>query len=169
MNRNPIPSTLFMIFFAFCLFFSHAVLFAQTDSVVVIFGDTRTKISGNTHTNNTINKSVINKLMQFKPLAVFHTGDIVFNGLKKSAWIRFEEFCSPIINGSKFYPAYGNHELHSKTVSRDFKLPNNGKWYSVDVMNIHFVIIDNFSDYKTGSEQYRWIENDLKNCNKDKF
>lgn len=142
---------------------------AQNDSTIVVFGDTRTTVSGNTHTNNTINKSVINNLMHFKPLAVFHTGDIVFNGLKKSAWIRFEDFCAPIINGSKFYPAYGNHELHSKTVSRDFKLPNNGKWYSVDIVRFHFLIIDNFSDYKVGSEQYQWLENDLKNCSADKF
>ncbi len=143
--------------------------FSQNDSVIVVFGDTRTVVSGNAYPNNFVNKSIIKTLMQFKPLAVFHTGDIVFNGLKKSAWEKFREFSKSILDNSRLYPAYGNHELHSKILSHDFALPHNGKWYSVDLMNIHFLIIDNFSDYKIGSEQYKWIEHDLKNCNKNAF
>jgi len=134
---------------------------SQTDSVIVVFGDTRS--------NPEVHRTVVNKIMLYKPLAVFHTGDLVFNGSKKSAWVTFEEIEAPIIKNSRLYPCYGNHELHSKIMSRDFALPNNGKWYSVDIGNCHFVVIDNFSDYTKGSEQYQWIENDLNNCPPGKF
>ncbi len=144
-------------------------LFAQQDSVIVVFGDTRTKVSGNTHLNHTANRSVCKKIMHYKPVAVFHTGDIVYNGLKKNSWTTFKKFFAPIIDSSRFYPCYGNHELHSKTVAIDFSLPNNGSWYSVDIGRCHFVVIDNFSDYSKGSAQYQWIENDLKNCPSNYF
>jgi len=143
--------------------------FAQNDPVIVVFGDTRTKVSGNVSTNHTVNQRVCKKIMHYNPVAVFHTGDIVYNGLKKSAWATFKNFFAPIIDSSHFYPCYGNHELRAKTVATDFALPNNGKWYSVDIGKCHFVIIDNFSDYSKGSEQYQWVENDLKNCSSNKF
>jgi hypothetical protein len=157
------------LIFVFLIICRHSILPAQTDSVVVVFGDTRTKVSGNIRINHLVNQSISKKIMQLKPVAVFHTGDIVFNGLKKSAWVTFKKFFSIIIDSSRFYPCYGNHELHSKTVSHDFSLPNNGKWYSVNIMNMHFVIIDNFSDYTKDSEQYLWLENDLNNYEKNKF
>lgn len=153
------------LFFSALLFLNSAWGIAQTDinkdSVVVVFGDTRA--------HPEVHRTVVNKIMLYKPVAVFHTGDLVFNGFKKSAWKKFEEIESPIIQNSRLYPAYGNHELHSKTMAKDFSLPNNGKWYSVDFMNIHFLVIDNFSNYTVGSEQYQWLENDLKNCSKNKF
>lgn len=151
--------------FLVLLFANTTILFSQQahqpDSVVVVFGDTRA--------HPEVHRTVVNKIMSVKPLAVFHTGDLVFNGSKKSAWKTFEEIEAPIIKNSRLYPAYGNHELHSKIMSRDFSLPNNGKWYSVELMNIHFLVIDNYSNYTVGSEQYQWLENDLKKCDKKKF
>ena len=151
----------FFLILVFLFFANNLVLFGQPDSILVVFGDTRA--------HPEVHRTVVNKIMLFKPVAVFHTGDLVFNGLKKSAWKKFEEIESPIIQNSRLYPAYGNHELHSKTMAKDFSLPNNGKWYSVELMNIHFLVIDNFSNYTIGSEQYQWLENDLKNCAKNKF
>jgi len=99
--------------------------------------------------------------MLYKPVAVFHTGDLVYNGNSNSAWSLFQQIMSPILDSSRFYPSFGNHEMHSAKMSDDFKVPNNGKWYSVNIGCIHFVVIDNYSDFKKGSSQYKWLVSDL--------
>jgi acid phosphatase type 7 len=125
----------------------------QNDSVVVIFGDTRT--------NHDVHSTIVKKIMKFKPLAVFHTGDLVFNGKKNSAWAIFKEISKPIIDSCRFYPSFGNHERRSYLMDERFTLPNNGKWYSVNIGKIHFVVIDNYSDFSSNSEQYKWLVSDM--------
>ncbi len=131
------------------------------DSVIVVFGDTRT--------NHEIHREVVKDIMTFKPVAVFHTGDLVFNGSKNSEWTLFESIMKPIIDSSRLYPSFGNHEMHSKLMSKDFKMPNNGKWYSVNLTSIHFVVLDNYSDFSVGSEQYKWLVADLSSVPKNMF
>jgi hypothetical protein len=125
----------------------------KADPVIVIFGDTRT--------NHEVHKAIVKDIMHFKPVAVFHTGDLVYNGKKNSAWSLFRKISEPIIDSSLFYPSFGNHERHSIFLSKDFKVPNNGKWYSVNISKIHFTVIDNYSDFSEGSEQYKWLVADL--------
>ncbi|MEI6124367.1 MAG: metallophosphoesterase [Bacteroidota bacterium] len=133
----------------------------QQDSVVVVFGDTRT--------NHDVHRLVVKDIMKFHPVAVFHTGDLVFNGKKSSDWTLFHEIMKPIIDSSRFYPCFGNHERHSKQMSVSYSVPNNGKWYSVNRMQMHFVVLDNYSNFSPGSEQYNWLVSDLEACSKQLF
>jgi hypothetical protein len=34
----------------------------------------------------------------------------------------------------------------------------------VNIGKVHFTVVDNYSDYAKGSEQYTWLENDLSSC-----
>ncbi len=131
------------------------------DSTIVVFGDTRT--------NHDVHRLIVKNIMQYKPVAVFHTGDLVFNGKSNSAWSIFEQISAPILDSSRFYPSFGNHEMHSAKMTNDFKMPNNGKWYSVNIGKIHFVVIDNYSDFKKGSKQYKWLVSDLAAADKFMF
>jgi len=133
----------------------------NADSVVVIFGDTRT--------NHDVHRIVVKDIMRYKPMAVFHTGDLVYNGKKNSAWSIFKEISAPIIDSSRFYPSFGNHEHHSKYLSDGFTVPNNGKWYSVNICNVHFTVIDNYSDFREGSDQYKWLISDLASSGNSMF
>lgn len=146
------------VFVVLNLQLSYSQIRTNQDSVIVVFGDTRT--------NHEVHRTIVKDIMFYKPIAVFHTGDMVFNGRKNSEWSIFLEISKPIIDSSKFYPSFGNHERHAKIVSEDFMVPNNGKWYSVNIGKIHFTVIDNYSDFSEGSEQYTWLVNDLaSSCN----
>jgi acid phosphatase type 7 len=134
---------------------------SKADSAIVVFGDTRT--------NHEVHRAIVKDIMSYKPVAVFHTGDLVFNGKKNSAWSLFSEISKPIIDSSKFYPSFGNHERHSKMMSDDFSVPNNGKWYGVNIGKVHFTVIDNYSDFSEGSEQYKWLVNDLESAGNYQF
>jgi predicted phosphodiesterase len=146
-------SFILLVFVALNFNASFAQSESKADSVIVVFGDTRT--------NHEVHRVVVKAIMHYKPVAVFHTGDLVYNGKRNSAWSLFKEISAPIIDSSRFYPSFGNHELHAAVMSTDFKLPNNGKWYSVDIGKIHFTVIDNYSDFSMGSEQYKWLVSDL--------
>jgi acid phosphatase type 7 len=153
-----------IIFLSFLLIFCAHGLQAQqnaNDSVVVVFGDTRT--------NHEVHRAIVKEIMKWKPIAVFHTGDLVFNGKKHSAWMLFKEITKPIIDSSRFYPSFGNHERHSRMMDETLSVPNNGKWYSVDINKVHYTVIDNYSDYSPGSEQYKWLVNDLETSANSSF
>jgi predicted phosphodiesterase len=124
---------------------------------IVIYGDSRT--------NHDIHKKIVAAILKEKPIMVFHTGDLVFNGKMKSQWDNFHSIISPLLKIAKFYPCYGNHELKSKLMADYYKLPNKGRWYSVDTLGIHFVVLDNYAKYGKKSKQYKWLNEDLKNNN----
>lgn len=152
----------FVIVMAFCvsLFFIVSESAAQkgndSEGCVVVYGDSRS--------NPAMHKIVVNRLMKYMPLAVFHTGDLVFNGKSQGQWDVFSNTIKPVSDSSEFYACFGNHELHSPLMAAYFKLPNAGKWYSVNILNMHVVVLDNYSDFSAQSPQYEWLVNDLSVC-----
>ena len=126
--------------------------------VIVVYGDSRS--------GKTVQQKIINDIIGFHPTAVFHTGDLVGNGLDPAEWTSFNAIISGLLRTAEFYPALGNHELNSPLFFKNFRLPNNGRWYSVDKSGIHFIVLDTNSDINIGSEQYRWLEKNLKDVNK---
>jgi len=120
---------------------------------IVVYGDTRT--------DHVSHRRVVDAIMKVRPTAVFHTGDLVEDGLNPSHWAVFNRIISPLIKTARFYPALGNHENDSRLYFDNFDLPNNERWYSVEVDGIHFIVLDSNSDIGKGSEQYQWLEHDL--------
>ena len=124
---------------------------------IVIYGDTRT--------DHLAHQKVVETIMKTKPLAVFHTGDLVGNGLDPDHWTTFNTIVSELIKIADFYPALGNHERNSQLFFDNFNLPNNEQWYSLEINGIHFIVLDSNSDIRGTSEQYRWLKSDLKDIN----
>lgn len=126
---------------------------------IVIYGDSRT--------DHQTHQEIVDEIIKTKPAIVFHTGDLVENGLIPAQWTTFNQIVSDLIEIAKFYPALGNHENNSPLYFDNFVLPNNERWYSVEKDNLYFIVLDSNSDCSIGSEQYLWLENNLQNINKN--
>jgi len=126
---------------------------------IVIYGDSRT--GHQTH------QKIVDEIIKTKPAIVFHTGDLVEDGLIPGQWAAFNEIISDLIKIAEFYPALGNHENNSPLYFDNFILPNNERWYSVEKDNLHFIVLDSNSDCSIGSEQYLWLEDDLQYINEN--
>ena len=131
----------------------------SSSSPIIIYGDSRT--------DHQTHQKIVNEIIKIKPSIVFHTGDLVEDGLNPAQWATFNEIISDLVKIAEFYPALGNHENNSPLYFDNFDLPNNERWYIVEKNNLHFIILDSNSDCSIDSEQYLWLEDDLQNINEN--
>ncbi len=122
---------------------------------IVVYGDTRT--GHNEH------RRLVNLIMNLKPLSVFHVGDLVNDGNIQSDWDTLNAIIGPLRAITEYFPALGNHEHQSPLFFANFELPHNEQWYSINRNHIHWIILNTCVAIAPGSEQYRWLENDLAN------
>lgn len=127
--------------------------------IIVVYGDTRTFHDKHQEIADAINT--------FSPNAVFHTGDLVDDGRVADQWTTFNEITAELQATADFYPAAGNHENEAQLFYDNFDLPNNEKWYSVELFGIHFIVLNTNLDISVGSEQYQWLANDLASIESD--
>lgn len=120
---------------------------------IVVYGDSRT--------GHTIHQQIANLIIEVKPSAVFHSGDLVADGRISSQWDTFNSITSQMRAEAEFYPAPGNHEHQSQLYFDNFDLPNNEQWYSVEKNNTHFIILNSCVSTSPDSAQYQWLEADL--------
>lgn len=128
------------------------------DHAMIVYGDTRT--------NHEDHKKIVAAILKVEPEVVFHVGDLVADGRKEDHWAIFNEISKPLLSVVEFYPAAGNHERNSQLYFDNFELPNNERWYFVEKYGVHFIILDSNADLSDTSEQYAWLENDLRNRSK---
>lgn len=151
--KQWIPSVLLLIL---SLLLSSCSGEGGSSGLIAVYGDSRT--------NHNIHRKIAYAISSASPIAVFHTGDMVHQGAQADQWDLFVDIISPITRqGIPFYPALGNHDYPVAIFLNLFNLPNNEEWYSVDIGNIHFIILNNYESYLSGSPQYLWLENDLQN------
>lgn len=129
-----------------------------TNRNIVVYGDSRP--------NDDRHRKVIDAILRISPDVVFHVGDLVNDGNIAGLWGKFNEVTRELREVAEFYPAAGNHEQESPYYYDNFVLPNNEKWYSVEIEAIHFVVLNSNLDLQIGSEQYLWLSNDLANIGK---
>jgi acid phosphatase type 7 len=128
---------------------------------IVIYGDSRT--------NNKIHQKIVDDIFNYKPVAVFHTGDMVNNPNNKDHWKIFNDIISKLKETAKIYPVIGNHENNSTLYKDIFNLPSNKYYYSVDIDKIHFIVLDSNSSMKKSSEQYNWLINNIESASDSLF
>jgi predicted phosphodiesterase len=121
--------------------------------VVVVHGDTQSLDDNH--------RQIVAGIMSREPAVVFHVGDLVEHGHRQKEWDRFLTNAAPILAQAEFFPALGNHDDDSPTYFEAFDLPDNERWYSVDRIGVHFIVVDTNWDLSPGSEQYLWLEQDL--------
>ncbi len=74
---------------------------------------------------------------------------------------RFFEPAEKLLSRSPWYTSMGNHDSPNEGFFRYFSLPGPGYWYSFDYGCAHFCVMNTCMDYRPGSEQWIWFENDL--------
>ncbi|MGC9111531.1 MAG: metallophosphoesterase [candidate division WOR-3 bacterium] len=128
---------------------------------VVVYGDCRT--------DSATHQQVVNRIRQLNPapLLLFNSGDLTDNG-SDSCYQIFFNTTRDLLAGLCLFPALGNHELGNiSNYFRLFVLPENERFYSVRVANTIFIILDNYSDFQSGTPQYQWLVEKLQSANND--
>jgi Calcineurin-like phosphoesterase len=108
-------------------------------------------------------KKTSQNIQEKNPELVIAPGDLSYKG-QGDCWT---DIISPF--ESKLKVSMGDHEYHDTEggkigVINEYLNPLNlaKTYYSFDLNNVHFVFMDPYLDYRPGSEQYQFIENDLK-------
>ncbi|MEI6633425.1 MAG: metallophosphoesterase family protein [Chlamydiota bacterium] len=96
------------------------------------------------------------------PRIVLNVGDLCYDGDTYSYWA--SEFFTPaaaLLYEVPLYVAIGNHDK-STWVNDYLYFPNApNRWYSFDIGNAHFAVLDTEASYTVGSAQYTWLDADL--------
>ena len=120
----------------------------------VVYGDSRD--------DPDIHKKITRNILKAKPDFIMHVGDLVNSGKKDYQWeSQFFEPLDDVINHIPIFTALGNHEANARNYFDLFSLPNNESWFSFNYSNCHFTVLDTNKDYAKGSNQYKWLKNDL--------
>jgi len=100
-----------------------------------------------------------------RPHIALQCGDLVSRGDVYSQWERlFFTPAAPLISRVPLFPSLGNHEENDQQYFKYLSLPGNESYYSFDYGNAHFVVLDSaFTPIDEGSEQWKWLVEDLKN------
>ena len=61
-----------------------------------------------------------------------------------------------------WFAAMGNHDSPNEGYFRYFNFPEPHYWYSFNYGAAHFTVLNSNMDYRPGSEQWHWLEHDLK-------
>jgi Calcineurin-like phosphoesterase/Iron/zinc purple acid phosphatase-like protein C len=108
-------------------------------------------------------KKTAENIQEKNPELVIADGDLSY-GKSANCWFKIIDPFK-----SKMKIAIGDHEYSDTSggttgLINDYLKPLNIEktYYSFDMNNAHFVFMDPYIDYKPGSSQYQFIENDLK-------
>ncbi len=130
----------------------------QSDSVIfAVYGDSRTQPVE----HEMVVLSMVERFGDKLDLCI-NTGDLVGDGLNGDHWGR--EFFRPahkLLAQVPLYPILGNHERNSDYYFDYFSLPGNERWYSFKRGPVHFINLDSYSPLTPGSEQYKWLKQEL--------
>lgn len=94
--------------------------------------------------------------------AILFLGDIAYrSGTHDQIQARFFAIYAGIFQRIPVYAAIGNHDIRTddgRPFEDVFWLPGNERWYSFDLGDVHFVVLDTT---RIGPEQVAWLELDL--------
>ncbi len=99
-------------------------------------------------------------IKDYKPDFVLDTGDLMDNGYHSKDWeLTFFEPLAGIFSEIPFIYTPGNHGMASPLQQEYFAKEH--MWSSIKIGDMRFVIIDAYSTFSPGSEQYNFIEKEL--------
>lgn len=112
------------------------------------------------------NPEVIKRLQTFayslRPNFEIHLGDVVNEGPDKNEWTKeFFPGSAPLISRVPIFPAIGNHEKNHSLYYQYFNLPGPEYRYTYTYGNAQFFVIDTNKPVVPGSEQYKWLDEEL--------
>lgn len=128
--------------------------FGCASTTIAIYGDTRS--------NPETHKQIVKAISTHKPDLVFHTGDLNSKGMQQSEYDSFLQITGPLSESAEFYPARGNHEKDLQLFLANFPLLPGRSYYSVERYRIRFIVLDSVISLLPDSEQFKWLQEQLK-------
>ncbi len=98
-----------------------------------------------------------------RPNFLLIPGDLVSTGSVHKQWVdQYFKSMEPLISRVPFFPQLGNHERNAKHYFDYMALPDPEYYYKFTYGNTDFFMIDTNRKVHKGSEQYQWLEKELK-------
>ena len=110
---------------------------------------------GDTNCNSNT-EDVVADIQAKAPEIVLGLGDYIYNDDSADCWL---EIVEPIDNIMKI--AIGNHETGAILTELMEHYGLTDQYYSFDYQNVHFTVMSDYVPDEIGSEQYRFVQNDL--------
>jgi hypothetical protein len=110
---------------------------------------------GDTNCNSNT-EDVVEDIQAKAPEIVMGLGDYIYNSDSADCWL---EIVEPIDNIMKI--AIGNHETGAILTELIEHYGLTDQYYSFDYQNVHFTVMSDYVPDEIGSEQYRFVQNDL--------
>ncbi|TVQ11325.1 MAG: hypothetical protein EA364_10795 [Balneolaceae bacterium] len=130
---------------------------AMPEGNAVSFG-----VVADTQNNPAVWGTIAEKLWAERPHFVVHAGDIVSPGTDIFKWI--VEYFAPSRTLQERVPVYtvlGNHEQNAQYYYDLMAYPSPKYYYTFGYSDVQFFMIDSNKDLTAGSEQYRWLDEQL--------
>jgi predicted phosphodiesterase len=128
---------------------------AQTPFAFAVISDTQ----GNLPVAGKVSELALSE----RPSFVLHAGDLVSTGSNKRHWTdTFFPSMEPLISRAAIFPVLGNHEADAEFYYQYMDLPKPEYYYTFTYGNAQFFMIDTNRNVGSGSEQYAWLEKQLK-------
>lgn len=134
-------------------------------SVASYAGDVPTEcyaIYGDSRDGHRIHEKIVDAITQANPQGVFHTGDMVNHGESQKEWGIFNTITAKLRAHSPLYPVMGNHERNSSWYFKSFPQLHNNSWYTLETKSIYFIVVNSTAGFTPDTDQYRWLEEHLK-------
>lgn len=117
---------------------------------------------------NFYSQRVYSGMNSVKPELVLFAGDYLYGQVMADEWLSFIEF----LGYEKMYAAIGNHEVPPLKQEGESEkiiaaLGQEREFFSFTYSNVHGLVLASDSDYSINSEQYKFIESDLKDASQD--
>jgi hypothetical protein len=155
--------------FATALLLAASYAFAQR-TVFVAYGDMRFTAPAETQaTNPKVRKWLVDKIASEKPTAIVVSGDVPYFGEHAADYAQFHLETAPWRAAHiPVFPALGNHELRGDLKKclenwwTEFPQLRGKRWYMAEIgPKIVVLSLDSDSPLTIGSEQIKWVEQQL--------
>ncbi|KFK40206.1 hypothetical protein AALP_AA3G344100 [Arabis alpina] len=126
-------------------------------------------------------KSTLEHLSKWEHDVFVLPGDLSYANTFQPVWDVFGRLVQPLASQRPWMVTQGNHEIEHIPLLHDQKFTAyNNRWhmpfeesgstsnlyYSFNVFGVHILMLGSYTNFEPGSDQYQWLENDLKNINR---
>ena len=142
---------------------------------MIAYGDMRfTNPAEKVATNPTVRTWLVEKIASEKPTAIVISGDVPYVGERAADYAEFHKETEPWrVADIPVYPALGNHEWRGDPAKclenwwTEFPTLRGKRWYEMEIgAKIVVLSLDSEAPLTLGSEQIKWVEQQLVNLKK---
>ena len=120
-------------------------------------------VISDTQGNPRVSGRVAGHAWWLRPNFLLHPGDLVSTGTVKQQWLEhFFSSMKPLLERVALFPVLGNHERDARFYYDYMSLPDPEYYYTFEYGNAQFFMIDSNRKVAPGSEQFAFLERELK-------